>query len=128
MRQLASVGAADHFMRWSDDGRFLYFRSSALPQNSICRVAIDGGEVEPIGIPVGWHMSFSPDDSLILDAVGHKGLYVYPVDGTERRQVFVSDDPGARIDYPDWSADGRWVVFDRVVPRGGDVWLLEGLE
>jgi Tol biopolymer transport system component len=126
-RQLTTVGVADHFMIWSDDGRFVYFRSSALPENSICRVPVDGGEAEPLDIPVGWHMSFSPDRSLIMEAVGHKGLWVYPVDGSPRREVFVSDDAGVRVDYPEWSVDGRWVVFDRVAPRGGDVWLLEGL-
>lgn len=127
LRQLATVGAADHFMRWSDDGRYVYFRSTALPENGVCRVSVDGGEVEPLGIGVGWHMSFSPDRSLLLDAVGHKGLWVYPVDGSPRREVLVSDDAGVRIDYPEWSPDGRWVLYDRVAPRGGDIWLLEGL-
>ena len=73
-------------------------------------------------------MSFSPDRSLILDAVGHKGLWVYPIDGSERREVVLFDTTDARVDYPEWSPDGRWVVFDRVVPRGGDVWLIEGLD
>jgi hypothetical protein len=27
-----------------------------------------------------------------------------------------------------WSPDGNWVLFDRVEPQGGDIWLLEGLE
>ena len=44
-------------------------------------------------------------------------------DGTTRA---VTHGPGG--DYqPDWSPDGRWVVFDRVAPEGGDIWLLEGL-
>jgi hypothetical protein len=29
-------------------------------------------------------------------------------------------------DYPVWSPDGRWVLFDRF--RGGNIWLLEGVE
>ena len=25
-----------------------------------------------------------------------------------------------------WSADGKWILFDRVKPEGGDVWVVEG--
>jgi hypothetical protein len=42
--------------------------------------------------------------------------------------VFEFDDPDARIDYPVWSPDGRWVLFDRFRPQGGDIWLMENLE
>ena len=24
--------------------------------------------------------------------------------------------------------DGRWILFDRAAPSGGDIWLLEGIE
>jgi TolB protein len=126
-RQLSRVGATDHFLRWSDDGAWIHFRSTTLAQNGVCRAPVAGGETEPLGVPVGWHMSFSPDRSRILDAVGHKALWVYTLDGAEPRRVFGFDELDARIDYPDWSPDGRHVVFDRVVPRGGDVWQLEGL-
>jgi Tol biopolymer transport system component len=49
------------------------------------------------------------------------------MDGSEERKIFESDDPDIRIDYPEWSPDGEWVVFDRVEPQGADLWLLEGL-
>ena len=29
------------------------------------------------------------------------------------------------INTPTWSADGRWVLFDRAAPKGGDLWLSE---
>jgi len=59
---------------------------------------------------------------------GHKSLWVYPVNGQAARQVFAFPDPEVRIDYPTWSPDGRWVLFDRAAPRGGDLWLLEESE
>ena len=105
----------------------LYFRSTALQPNSICRLPVEGGDAEPLGIPVGWHLSFSPDRSLILDVVGHKAMWIHPLDGSAPRTIFQFEDPDIRMDYPEWSADGRWVVFDRVAPKGGDIWLLEGL-
>jgi hypothetical protein len=70
-------------------------------------------------------MSFSPDRSLILDVKGHKALWVFPVNGRTPQEIFAFPDPEVRIDYPTWSPDGRWVLFDRAAPRGGDLWLLE---
>ena len=45
--------------------------------------------------------------------------------GDAPRKVFEFDDPDARIDYPVWSPDGRWILFDRFQPQGGDVWAVE---
>jgi len=87
-------------------------------------------------------MSLSPDESLILDVVNHKTLHVSAVGGSGGQPsspsgsggpgggppplpVFEFDDPEVRIDYPVWSPDGTLVSFDRFVPRGGDVWVLE---
>jgi Tol biopolymer transport system component len=50
------------------------------------------------------------------------------VDGSAPRRVFGFDDADVRIDYPVWSPDGRWVLFDRAEPHGGDLWLLDGIE
>jgi hypothetical protein len=36
-------------------------------------------------------------------------------------KVFEFPDPDLRIDYPVWSPDGRWVLFDRFRPQGGDI-------
>jgi hypothetical protein len=42
-------------------------------------------------------------------------------------RVFEFVDSDVRIDYPVWSPDGRWILFDRAAPRGGDLWALEGI-
>jgi Tol biopolymer transport system component len=42
------------------------------------------------------------------------------------QQVFAFADPDVRIDYPVWSPDGRWILFDRAAPSGGDLWIIEG--
>jgi len=73
-------------------------------------------------------MSFSPDFSLIMDVVGHKALWVSPLRSGKPEKVFAFDEPDARIDYPVWSPDGRWVLVDRFRPEGGDIWLMEGIE
>jgi Tol biopolymer transport system component len=64
----------------------------------------------------------------VIDVRGHKAVWVYPLDGAPAEKMFEFADPDVRIDYPVWSPDGRWLLFDRVAPQGGDVWLLEGLD
>jgi hypothetical protein len=93
------------------------------------KVALDGSEPEPLPeIAGGAHMSFSPDHSRILDVVGHKSMWVSPLGEGAPEKVFEFEDPDVRIDYPVWSPDGRFVLFDRFRPQGGDVWLMEGVE
>jgi Tol biopolymer transport system component len=89
-------------------------------------VAIAGGDAEPTAEVIGGsHMSLSPDQSMIMDVVGHRVLWVSPLNGGAPRKVFEFDDADGRIDYPVWSPDGRWILFDRFTPHSGDVWMVE---
>jgi Tol biopolymer transport system component len=92
-------------------------------------VPFEGGDAVPLADVIGRaHMSFSPDEKTIMDVAGHRTLWASPVSGGEPMSVFEFDDPDARIDYPVWSPDGEWILFDRVKPQGGDIWLIENLE
>ena len=73
-------------------------------------------------------MSLSPDFLRVMDVIGHKTLWVSPVKSGEPEKVFEFDDPDVRIDYPVWSPDGKWVLFDRFRPQGGDIWMMENIE
>jgi len=42
--------------------------------------------------------------------------------------VYEFADPAVRIDYPVWSPDGKWLLFDRFRPEGGDIWVMENFE
>ncbi|HKT59146.1 MAG TPA: protein kinase [Gemmatimonadales bacterium] len=120
-RRLTSTGAGGHFIRWSKDGRSLVYRA-----DSILRVNVEDGSLAPMPeVQSGGHMSWSPDQSIIMDVRGHRTLFAYPVDGSPPRRVFEFPTPDARIDYPVWSPDGRHVLFDRAAPRGGDVWVMD---
>ena len=126
-RQLASVGCWGHFLVWTGDGRAVVFRGERDRQIQIFRVDIASGELTTLPpVMSGGHMSFSPSQSLIMDVRSHKVLWAYPVDGRPPYQVYQFADPDVRIDYPLWSPDGRWILFDRAAPRGGDLWALEG--
>ncbi len=74
-------------------------------------------------------MSLSPDGSRVMDVVAHKVLWVSILSPPGKpEKVFEFPDPDSRIDYPVWSPDGRFVLFDRFRPQGGDIWMLEGIE
>jgi Tol biopolymer transport system component len=128
-RRLTRVGVMGHFMRWTKDGQAIIFRSPAGGRPQTLQVTLDGAEPQPLAeVAGGSHMSFSPDGSRIMDVVGHKALWVSPLHSGTPRKVFEFDDSDVRIDYPVWSPDGHWVLFDRFRPQGGNIWLLEGVE
>jgi Tol biopolymer transport system component/predicted Ser/Thr protein kinase len=128
-RRLTNVGVTGHFMRWSDDGREIVFRCTCSGKPATMKVSVEGGDPQPFAEMMGGsHISFSPDRSRIMDVVGHRVLWVSPVSGGKPERVYEFPDSDVRIDYPVWSPDGRWVMFDRFRPQGGDIWALNGVE
>jgi len=73
-------------------------------------------------------MSFNPDHDRIMDVVGHKILWASQLGGGKPEQVLVFDDPDVRIDYPVWSPDGKWVLFDHFRPQGADIWVIQDID
>ena len=126
VRQLTNGGVIGHFLRWSHDGQSVYFRAPTMGKTMLA--PLRGGDpvamAEVIG---GSHVSLSPDESMIMDVVGHRALWLSPLRGGAPRKIFQFDDGDSRIDYPVWSPDGRWILFDRFVPHGGDVWMVDAL-
>ena len=128
-RALTSVGVGGHFLRFRPDGSRVVFRCQCGGKPQVMEVPIGGGEPTPLReVAGGSHLSLSPAGSLIMDVVGHRALWVSPLTAGRPAKVFEFPDPDVRVDYPVWSPDGRWVVFDRYRPEGGDIWLLEGLD
>jgi serine/threonine-protein kinase len=126
-RRLSSAVVGGHFLRWSRDSKEIVFPTESGNQIQIFRIRVENGSLTRMpDVASGGHMSFSPDQSRILDVQGHKTLWVYPLDGSAPQRVFAFADPDMRIDYPTWSPDGRWILFDRAAPRGGDLWVIEG--
>jgi len=124
-RQLSREGVGGHFLRWLNDGSIV-FRCPA--RKALLRVSPEGGEPELFGeIAGGAHISLSPDQRRVMDVVNHKTLWVSPIGGSPER-VFEFQELAARIDYPVWSPDGRWVLFDRFEPQGGDIWVMENFD
>ncbi len=132
--------------------------SQPAPQATTMQAPLDGSEPIALnGVAGGSHMSLSPNYSLIMDVLGHKALWVSPISpstdgaslpelGTRNskpetaqrdskpetakpaKHVFEFPDKDVRIDYPSWSPDGKWILFDRFRPQGGDIWMIENFE
>ena len=127
-RQLTEVGVMGHFLVWTPDGSSILLRCPSGKPRTL-QVALTGGEPQELSEVVGGaHMSLSPDGSRVMDVLAHKALWVSPLETGRPERVFEFEDPDVRIDYPFWSPDGRWVLFDRFRPQGGDVWVMEGFE
>jgi Tol biopolymer transport system component/DNA-binding SARP family transcriptional activator len=122
-------------MAVSPDGRWLAFDSDRGGAQAIYRVALAGGEPEPLSTADSggdFMPSWSPDAHEIAYygfRQGRRRLYVMPVDGGPPTSV-AADSGNQR--FPDWSPDGRRLVFysDRggrfelfVVQRDGGRWI-----
>jgi TolB protein len=128
-RQLTDLGVMGHFLRWDLGGEAVIFHCPGGGNPLTMKVCLDGGDPESLPeVAGGSHMSFSPDHSRIMDVIGHKTLWVSPLGGGKPEKVFGFDDPDVRIDYPVWSPDGNWILFDRFRPQGGDIWMMDLFE
>jgi len=129
-RQLTKLGVTGHFLRWSHDGKNVIFRCPCGGKPQTYQAPLDGAEPVPLNSEIagGSHMSFSPDYSLLMDVVGHKTVWVSPVVTGKAVKVYEFPDGETRIDYPVWSPDGKWLLFDRFRPQGGDIWMIQNLE
>jgi TolB protein len=125
-RQLTNTGASGHFILWSSDGKNVIYRA---PGGRTFRAPVDGGDPELlVDVRGGAHMSFSPDNDMIMDVTGHKVLWVTALATGTVTKVFEFDNPENRIDYPVWAPDGKRLLFDRVKPQDGDIWIIENFE
>ena len=114
---------------WSPDGKRIGFTSNRDDLYHLFVMNIDGSDVRSLA-PVGHLVRWSADGSRILypgtevptkdpEAVTH--VYTASIDGRERHQVTDGDDW-----MPDWTRDGRWTVFARLVDKHRDLFVAGG--
>lgn len=128
-RQLTRIGIRGHFQRWNKAGDAIVFRSSYGDKPGIFQAPLDGSEPQRLAdVNGGSHLSFCPDYKLLMDVVGHKALWISPLVSDQPQKVFEFVDKDIRIDYPVWSPDGKWILFDRFRPQGGDIWIMDNFE
>jgi len=122
--------AGGHFLGWY--GNSVAVEKYDNGEYAMARLSLEG-KLEVLrnfgtGMHVGGHVSFSPDRSAFMELNNHLTIWVFPLKDGEPQPVFRFLGANEHIDYPVWSPSGRWVLFDRMISQGSDIYLVDGLE
>lgn len=129
-RRLTSQDAEAGAPSWSPEGDRLAFTSNLYGSWDICTVAVDGTELRRLTSGrVSWGARWSPDGERIAffgptddTPESPEEIFVMTSDGRELRGITRND---TRETYPDWSPDGKTLLFGSF--RGGqwDTYLID---
>jgi len=127
-RQVTFDRVSIGFPTWAPDGRTLAVEQKVGDDTRIC--LLKPGE-KPVELThdegQSWPASFSPDGDKIAFAAQRKGVWnlwwVSRRDGTEKQLTFYRD-ANEYVRYPDWSPDGKSIVYE-YAETTGNIWLLE---
>jgi TolB protein len=102
---------------WTPDGRFLLYTAPHRGRPSIWRVDVSGGSPAPLttdDVPGSWDARprVSPDGGRVAfmrARRGNRDLWTMDLATGEARPLV--ENPASQEDFPDWSSDGRRVVY-----------------
>lgn len=125
-RHLTPPNAAflDAHPRWSPDGTRLLFHRYRDNRTDLYVIDANGGGLRKVG--PGFEPAWSPDGQKIAFALrigryGNYDIYVSNPDGSGRRRVTRSP---ANDNDPDWSPDGRTLVFESRRKDNTDIYTI----
>jgi len=126
-RVLAELPTGGHYMRWMDANTVIFGSRGIYTLGFL-----DGKTPQPLtkertGINTA-HLSLSPDHRFFADN-NHVSLQLWDRDtGHAEANLFTFPDKNVGVDYTVWSPDGRFILFDRNNPQGGDIYKLNNPE
>ena len=126
-RILAELPTGGHYMRWMDTNTVVFGSRGIYTLGYL-----DGKDPQPLtkdrsGINTA-HLSLSPDHRFFADN-NHVSLQLWDrKTGQAETNLFTFPDKNVGVDYTVWSPDGRFILFDRNNPQGGDIYELKNPE
>jgi Tol biopolymer transport system component len=130
--RLTRSASADSFPAWSPDGRYIAFFREGLGASGYYIVSARGGperripgEASSSSVGLDW----SPDGkSLIVSEMSEKSqaspLVMISIDTGQRRTVTSPPKSSMGDLYPQFSPDGQWLAYIRVLAYGNaDIWV-----
>ena len=128
--QLTRLPGTIDYPVFSRDGRWLAFEvfPAGSADNELWRLPSSGGEPErlPAGRGPSWLGSFAPDGATVVFAAQRRGTWYLATTGIARpeRLLAVTPETVGYLRWPDWSPDGRHIVYERMHYEAG-VWTLD---
>jgi TolB protein len=122
--QLTNTPELNSSPAWSSDGSRIAFESTRDGQREIYIMNANGtGQTRLTFTGNNYGPDWSPDGGQIALSSGD-GIWVINVDGTHLTQLTVNVGPMIFDHHPQWSPDGRYILFDS--KRGGnqDLWVM----
>lgn len=123
--QVTSDGTRDWYPTWSPDGRTIAFRSDQTGNGDIYTIPATGGPETQLTTAAGLDSlpRYSPDGTKILFhskrndphpttcAECDEGVFVMNADGSDQHEIV--GQAGEEDTFPNWSPDGRRIVYSR---------------
>ena len=108
-------GVAERNPSWSPDKKWIAYFSDATDEYELCITQSDGkGETRQLttdGKIFRYNPSWSPDSKHILFTDYSGAIYLHTIEGGETK--LIDQDPFARVPYPRWSHDSRWLTYTK---------------
>ena len=134
LQQITYNGAWDSFPAWSPDSTRLVYTSHQTGNYDLYLVDLTTRAVQqlttspysdahPSWAPSGDEIAYTmvvPEEGGLLREIGALNVY----DPTHPRRITTSDPKEARNGYPDWSPDGRWIVFTSERDGNEEIYLI----
>jgi TolB protein len=108
LRQGTRNGSVNSLPAWSPDGRTIYYASYRTQRRPALFMLKQGQNGKQI--------------VFVSDRTGSPQLYIMDADGRNTRRLTFT---GGYNSAPDWSPDGRWIVYELRVEGQFDIWLTD---
>ena len=121
LQPLTTDPALDAGPRWKPDGSEIVFYSNRTGHREVWIMPTSGGPARQLtqGESERWYPCWSPS-GLEVVIEGDGGLIIMPAKGGQERRLTTE----SRDLHPDWSHDGKWIVFDSVRDGSRRLWLV----